>query len=304
MRNETGQYICKKLFSLSHEIYFFLSLLLVTFLSTAQQLTTNSFQLSNTAYDELNPVISPDGRSLYVPFQIIPKTLVEKEIRVIFGSLVLTETNQWSAPVDGGPLLNDMGFNGVAGFSPDGSQMFLLGHYGSSGSTARTQGIAVSRSNSNGWSKKPENISIPYFQNKSGVLNGYILPDQSVFVFSAETYGSKGVEDIYVCTKTPSGSWSEPKNLGSVINTRFQELSPSLTADGKRFTFLPMEVRGREALIFILPPDWMTAGRIGRLRKTLVRQSTQKGANFIIGHTKNQDTHSTPAPKIVTDMVT
>ncbi|HEX6226024.1 MAG TPA: OmpA family protein, partial [Chryseolinea sp.] len=79
--------------------------------------------------------------------------------------------------------------------------------------------------------------TIPYFQNKSGVLNGYLLADQSVFIFSAETYGSRGVEDIYVCTKSPNGSWSEPKNLGSTINTRFQELSPSLTADGKTLYF-------------------------------------------------------------------
>ena len=254
----------------------------VTFLSTAQQLTTNSFQLSNTSYDELNPVISPDGRSLYVTVSNHPQNTGGKRDPGDIWVSVLTETNQWSAPVHGGPLLNDMGFNGVAGFSADGSQMFLLGHYGSSGSTARTQGIAVSRSNNNGWSK-PENISIPYFQNKSGVLNGYILPDQSVFVFSAETYGSKGVEDIYVCTKTPNGSWSEPKNLGSVINTRFQELSPSLTADGKTLYFSTNGGKGREALIFILLPDWMTAGRTGRLRKILVLQSTQKGANFIIG---------------------
>ena len=210
--------------------------LLVTFLTAAQQLTTNAFQLSNTSYDELNPVMSPDGKSLYITVSNHPQNTGGKRDPGDIWVSVLTETNQWSAAVHGGSVLNDMGFNGVAGFSADGSQMFLLGHYGNSESAARTQGISVSRSNNNGWSK-PENINIPYFQNKSGVLNGYILPDQSVFVFSAETYGSKGVEDIYVCTKTPNGSWSEPKNLGSVINTRFQELSPSLTADGKTLYF-------------------------------------------------------------------
>ena len=207
-------------------------LLLVTFLSTAQHLTTNSFQLSNTAYDELNPVVSPDGKSLYITVSNHPQNTGGKKDPGDIWVCVMTETNQWSAPVHAGTLLNDIGFNAVAGFSADGSQMFLLSHYGSSGNAPRTQGISVARSSNNGWSK-PENINIPYFQNKSGVLNGYILPDQSVFVFSAETYGSRGVEDIYVCTKSPSGSWSEPKNLGSVINTRFQELSPSLTEDGK-----------------------------------------------------------------------
>ena len=29
------------------------------------------------------------------------------------------------------------------------------------------------------------------------------------------------VEDIYVCTKGAGGGWSEPRNLGGTINTRF-----------------------------------------------------------------------------------
>lgn len=212
------------------------ALFFVAFFSSAQQLTTNSFQVSNTAYDELNPVISPDGKALYVTVSNHPQNIGGKKDPGDIWVSVLTETYQWSAPVHAGSLLNDAGFNAVAGFSADGSQMFLVSHYGTAGNTARTQGISVSRANGNGWSK-PENINIPYFQNKSGVLNGYILPDQSVFVFSAETYGSRGVEDIYVCTKLPSGGWSEPRNLGGVINTRFQELSPSLTADGKTLYF-------------------------------------------------------------------
>ena len=223
-------------FFYSMRFIFSSALLFVTFLTTAQQLTTNSFKVSNTPYDELNPVIGPEGRSLYLTIANHPQNVGGKKDPGDIWISVLSEDNQWSAPVHGGSVLNDMGFNGVAGFSADGTQMFLLSHYGSGGNVARTQGIAVSRSRGNGWSK-PENIIIPYFQNKSGVLNGYILPDQSVFVFSAETYGSKGVEDIYVCTKMPGGTWSEPKNLGSVINTRFQELSPSLSSDGKTLYF-------------------------------------------------------------------
>lgn len=208
------------------------ALSLIAFFCSAQGLTTASFQQSNTAYDELNPVVSPDGRSLYITVANHPQNEGGRKDPGDIWVSVLTEGNQWSAPVHGGPVLNDKAYNAVAGFSGDGRQMFLLSHYGNGGNTSRTQGISVSRLSSGGWSK-PENINIPYFQNKSGVLSGYILPDQSVFIFSAETYGSRGVEDIYVCTRNPNGSWSEPKNLGGIINTRFQELSPSLSDDGK-----------------------------------------------------------------------
>ena len=222
-------------FTCSMRFIFSSAFLFVTFLTTAQRLSTNSFQQSNTPYDEMNPVISPDGRSLYLTISNHPQNEGGKRDPGDIWVSVLTETNQWSAPIHAGPVLNDMGFNAVAGFSADGRQMFLLSHYGSSGTTARTQGISVSQAGANGWSK-PENITIPYFQNKSVVLSGYLLPDQSAFVFSAETYGTKGVEDIYVCTKTSTG-WSEPRNLGSTINTKFQELSPSLSDDGKTLYF-------------------------------------------------------------------
>jgi outer membrane protein OmpA-like peptidoglycan-associated protein len=56
-------------------------------------------------------------------------------------------------------------------------------------------------------------------------------------VFSAETYGSRGVEDLYITERNSSGKWSEPKNLGSKINTQFQELSPTLSADGNTLYF-------------------------------------------------------------------
>lgn len=93
----------------------------------------------------------------------------------------------------------------------------------------------MSKNDGGRWSR-PENITIPYFLNKSGTLCGSISSDNSVFVFSAESYGTHGVDDIYVSVKQ-QGKWSEPKNLGSTINTQFQELSPSLSADKKTLYF-------------------------------------------------------------------
>ena len=212
-----------------------LGLLLFFQTLSAQRLTNTSFQLVNSSYDELNPVVSPDGRSLYVTIANHSQNAGGKRDQGDIWVCVLLENSQWSAPVHAGTVINDASYNAVAGFTADGSQMILLGHYGA-GAVARTQGIAISKNTGNGWTR-PENISIPYFQNKSGVLSGYIAPDQSVFVFSAETYGTRGVEDIYVSIKGANEKWSEPRNLGSVINTQFQELSPFLSDDGKTLYF-------------------------------------------------------------------
>jgi OOP family OmpA-OmpF porin len=219
-----------------------LTLVLFIVLQTlqAQPLTNASFQLVNSLYDELNPVLSPDGKTLFFTIANHPKNIGGKLDQGDIWYSQWTGT-QWSSPTHAGTALNDRAYNGVAGISNDGTHLFLLSHYTPEGSTAKSQGISVSLYTGNGWTK-PENIYIPYFQNKSGKLCGTISSDHSVFVFSAETYGTLGVEDIYV-TINQNGQWSQPKNLGSMINTPFQELSPSLSTDGKTLYF---STNGRE----------------------------------------------------------
>lgn len=214
--------------------FFFTAILIHLFqLSYAQLTGDNYFTHVNSEYDELNPVISPDGKLLFLTIANHPQNVGGKKDPGDIWFSVLTGA-EWSSPVHAGSLLNDKNYNAVAGFSSDGSRLFLLSHYTNPGKTP-TQGIAVSKNNGSGWSS-PENISIPYFQNKSTALGGHVTSDGGIFVFSAETYGTKGVEDIYV-SLNEDGRWTEAKNLGGKINTAFQELSPSLSADGKTLYF-------------------------------------------------------------------
>jgi OmpA-OmpF porin, OOP family len=193
-----------------------------------------SISLINSAADEQNPVLSPDGKLLMFTIGNHPQNMDgKKDPGDIWFSMLIGDS--WSAPIHAGPTLNDRGYNAVAGFSYDGNQLFLLSHYSDQGQ-ARTQGISVSKKTGAGWSA-PENIAIPYYQNKSALQSGFVSKNGGVFVYSAETYGSYGVEDIYVSLKGVNGKWSEPKNLGTTINTQFQELSPSLSSDGKTLYF-------------------------------------------------------------------
>lgn len=203
---------------------------------SAQHLNNNSFQLVNSSYDELNPVVSPDGRTLYITIANHAQNVGGKKDQGDIWISVLADNNQWSAPQHAGSVINNSGFNAVAGFSANGGEMFLLSHYDGIAGVVRTQGIAVSRNDGGTWSK-PENISIPYFQNKAGILSGHVLADKSAFVYSAETYGTRGVEDIYVSVMGADQKWSEPRNLGDKINTQFQEMCPSLSADGRTLYF-------------------------------------------------------------------
>jgi len=207
-------------------------LVLISTLTSAQ--SVDSILKINSSYDEQNPVFSQDGNTLYITIANHPQNIGGvKDPGDIWISK--KDGDNWLEPVHGGRILNNAAFNGVAGISKDNKELYLLSHYKSNGAAPSTQGISISRMTNTGWST-PQNISIPYFINRSTSLNGYWHEDQAVFVFAAEAYNTVGAEDLYVSFNR-EGSWSELINLGKTINTPFQEMSPALNADGTKLYF-------------------------------------------------------------------
>lgn len=193
----------------------------------------DSFGAVNSTLNELNPVVSPDGQSLYFTIANHAGNMAgRRDPGDIWISRLVDD--QWTAPINAGSVLNDNAYNAVAGFSSDGS-MVLLSHYSSTNRAASTQGISVSQNTGMGWGR-PQNVSIPYFKNFSSSIAGQVNTAGTVFVFSAETNNGVGAEDIFV-TLRRNGQWSEPVNLGPVVNTALQELSPSLAPNGKTLYF-------------------------------------------------------------------
>lgn len=193
-----------------------------------------AFSLLNSPLEEQAPIISPDGKTLAFTVADNPQNIAHaKDLGDIWFSHK-TETG-WSKPVHGGTLINNKYHNTVAGFSPDGTQMFLMGHYAAPGKEVTSQGISVSVKNGDTW-LAPVNINIPYFKNKTPYNSGSLSSDGTVLVYSAEGLQTYGAEDIWVTIKQ-GGKWSEPKNLGPTLNTRMQDVSPYLSADKKRIFF-------------------------------------------------------------------
>lgn len=65
----------------------------------------------------------------------------------------------------------------------------------------------------------------------------YVAPDESYLIFKSTRAGGFGLNDIYISFKKSDGTWTNPKNLGSRINTRYDETSGDITPDGKHMTF-------------------------------------------------------------------
>jgi len=65
----------------------------------------------------------------------------------------------------------------------------------------------------------------------------YVAPDESFIIFKSSRSGGFGGNDIYISYKKSNGNWTNPKNLGSKINTQFDEASGDITPDGNYMTF-------------------------------------------------------------------
>lgn len=64
-----------------------------------------------------------------------------------------------------------------------------------------------------------------------------ISADGDEIYFASDREGGYGGVDIYVTKKLPNGKWGIAQNLGTTINTKYDEDFPNISADGKTLFF-------------------------------------------------------------------
>lgn len=74
---------------------------------------------------------------------------------------------------------------------------------------------------------RPLNINDPAYS----IGHPTVTPDGNILIFASDKPGGKGGTDLYYSVKQ-GGTWSEPKNLGDVINTPGDEMYPYVSNDG------------------------------------------------------------------------
>lgn len=60
-------------------------------------------------------------------------------------------------------------------------------------------------------------------------------PNGQILYFASDMPGGYGEMDIYYCEHQPNGTWSAPQNCGPEINSREDDVFPTVRADGKFF---------------------------------------------------------------------
>jgi WD40-like Beta Propeller Repeat len=146
--------------------------------------------------------------------------------------------SQWSQPVNLGPIVNSLRAEFFAGISKDGLSLYFTASLHALGSdTVNFEGwdIYVSQraSTSDPWGPPqmlgPE-INTPTFSESAPVLS----VDGHTMYFASDRPGGFGGNDIWVSHRKDNRDdfgWEAPRNLGSNVNTIFNEAAPAIFED-------------------------------------------------------------------------
>ncbi|MNJ93202.1 Outer membrane porin F precursor [compost metagenome] len=70
-------------------------------------------------------------------------------------------------------------------------------------------------------------------EGQFSVQHPALSPDGKVLYFASDMPGGFGGMDLYFSEKLPNGSWTQPQNCGSQINTAQDDVFPTVRPDGK-----------------------------------------------------------------------
>jgi Tol biopolymer transport system component len=214
--------------------------------------TNNKWSLAHvpsfgdTTANEVYPNFSSDGDTLYFCSDRNINTSSANNSTLWY---VTKTTNGWSQAkaLDTSSFKRDIYANSI---SKNGTRYFTIGPHGTS------DWNIYKRNNQGRISSLPPSI------NSKGYEDGpFIAADESYLIFESDRpTRNEGNIDLYISFGTKDGTWTEPMNMGSKINSASAERFARVSPDGK-YLFFGRNV-GNGFDIY-----WVHAGIIDELKK-------------------------------------
>ncbi|MDF1671865.1 MAG: hypothetical protein P1U41_00030 [Vicingaceae bacterium] len=194
----------------------------------------------NTEFSEYVPVITPDESMMIYTYSgdrskgglLDPSGKPDSDGSYYEDVMVSYKMrDDWLEPESIGENINTNGHDASIALSVDGQTLFIYKQ------DKKDHGdIYVSRLNADVWGK-PEKLEGEVNTDDSWEGSATLTANGKTLYFASDREGGFGGRDLYSATMQPSGSWGEIMNLGSTINTRFDDDAPFIHPDGKTMYF-------------------------------------------------------------------
>lgn len=194
-----------------------------------------SFSSSTGAWKDIDPVFSPDGKT--VLFQSNRNTNRRPERKDFdIWEVALTHTG-WSTPYPLGGAINTEASESYASITKSGTIYFMKENDNQVGQSDIYCSVLK-----NGKYLTPQNVGLPINTNERE-SNPYISPDENYMIYFSTDKNGFGEVDLYIAFRK-KGKWTTPMNLGSPINSNLAEFCPFVHEKEKRLYFTRQEKQG------------------------------------------------------------
>ncbi len=193
----------------------------------------------NSDVNELNPILSPDGKTLYFSRSNHPDNKGGTKDKEDIWYSELGSDGKWQLAKNMSQFNNDYPnfINTISAITPDGkSVVMILGNKYLDDGKKMQAGVSISSNVGGGWTK-PVALNIKNEYNFHEKANYFLANNRKTLIMSVQREDSRGDRDLYVSFMQDDSVWTQPLSLGSVLNTAGEESSPFLALDDKTLYF-------------------------------------------------------------------
>lgn len=195
-----------------------------------------SAKILNSKYAEYRPKVNAEETILWFTSRRKgPSDLMDDEEKY-FEDIYFSfkEKGEWTKPIRMSDSINTESHDACLYISPDGQMMYV---YQFENASDAGGSIFETRKIGNDWTK-PEKL-IADINSRYWETDASLSPNGNTIFFTSDRPGGIGEEnrDIWMMKKLPTGDWAKIQNLGSTVNTPYDEESPYLHPDGKTLYF-------------------------------------------------------------------
>lgn len=192
----------------------------------------------NGSEHELNPVLTPDGKTLYFSREeAVPDKYWHERPQNIYETK-LQNDGTWGKAKKLPENVNAGLYNGAVGTSPKGDTLYINGVFSKKNRWYKRGLSYVVKIDSNHWSK-PKRIKVRGLSRMNkGRQSNMRLTNEGKYLFISMSKRSNGKKNnLYRAERNDNGGYGKPKKLKSPIKHPKADEAPFVSADGRTLYF-------------------------------------------------------------------